>query len=261
MIDMNTKIVNNQAVPVVEIDNLSFSYDGDQILNRVNLAVNLYDFIAVVGPNGGGKTTLIKLILGLLHPFTGEIKVFGQPPRKVRDRIGYVQQVFNFDPQFPVSVMDVTLMGLLNKESGLGFFRGKEKEKARRALKEVEMSEIRNRPFSALSGGQRQRVLLARALISHPELLLLDEPTAHLDAVLENEIYDLLGKLNQRLTIIMVSHDIAYVSSLANRVICVNRNIIEHPTHDITDEHIQELFGRKVSSVRHEHRIPERRGD
>lgn len=255
------KAEDNPTIPAVEIKNLSFSYDDTPILNRVNLTVGQRDFIAVVGPNGGGKTTLIKLIVGLLHPSAGEIKVFGQFPRKVRDRIGYVQQTFNFDPQFPVSVMDITLMGLLCKESGFGFFKRKEKEKARLALEEVELYEMRNRPFSTLSGGQRQRALLARALISHPELLLLDEPTAHLDAILENEIYDLLGKLNERFTIVMVSHDVSYVSSLANRVICINRNIVEHPTSDITDEHIYELFGRKVISVSHEHEISERRGD
>ena len=254
---MNSEINNIPKPPPVCFEEVSFSYNNTEILQNVNLVVNHLDFMAVVGPNGGGKTTFIKLILGLLTPQKGRIRVFGEAPKHIRGRMGYVQQNFRFDHQFPISVLEVVLTGLLGRKGSWGFYRSQEKELAVSALREVEMYEFSHHPFADLSGGQMQRVMLARALVSDPELLLLDEPTAHLDILVENDLYELLGKLNQRRTIIMVSHDVGYVSSRANRVICINRNLVEHPTYEITNQHVQELFGRRVSSVRHEHQLSE----
>jgi zinc transport system ATP-binding protein len=242
---------------VVKIEDVSFSYDGTAILEDIHLEVSKGDFVAVVGPNAGGKTTLLKLILGLLRPDKGRVLVFGQPPSKARPRIGYMAQQSSFDFQFPVSVMDVALMGRLGHETGLGVFNRKDKRSALEALRRVEMEALRSRPFSNLSGGQRQRVLLARALASEPDLLLLDEPTSNVDAVIETELFEILHELNRRMTIMVVSHDLGFVSCFVKSVACVNRRLAIHPTSSITGEMIHELYGGDVQMVRHDHRCAE----
>jgi zinc transport system ATP-binding protein len=243
-------------IPVVELKNVSFSYDGFPVLEDVNLTVEEHDFLSIVGPNGGGKTTLLKLILGLLKPLKGTVRVFGQNPVKARSRIGYMPQYSSLDPLFPVTVMDVVLMGRLGNGKLLGAYRGTDKKAAAEALRELEVYEMKNRPFSALSGGQRQRVLLARALVSNPELLLLDEPTANIDAVVENELFDLLHRLNEKITIALVTHDLGFVSSYVKRVACVSRRVVVHPTSEITGEMINEIYGCDVQMVRHDTTCP-----
>lgn len=210
--------------------------------------------MAVVGPNAGGKTTLLKLILGLLRPDKGRVLVFGLTPAKARPRIGYMAQQTSFDFQFPVSVLDVALMGRLGHHGPFGFFSAKDKRAALEALERVEMDNLRNRPFSHLSGGQRQRVLLARALASEPELLLLDEPTSNVDAAIETELFEILDELNRHMTIVVVSHDLGFVSCFVRSVACVNRRLALHPTSSITGEMIHELYGGDVQMVRHDHR-------
>jgi zinc transport system ATP-binding protein len=239
-------------IPVIELKNVSFSYDGLSVLEDVNLTVEKHDFLSIVGPNGGGKTTLLKLVLGLLKPASGTVRVFGQNPVKARSRIGYMPQYSSLDPLFPVTVMDVVLMGRLGNGKLLGAYKGMDKKAAEEALQELEIYEIKNRPFSALSGGQRQRVLLARALVSNPELLLLDEPTANIDAVVENELFDLLNQLNEKITIALVTHDLGFVSSYVKRVACVSRRVVVHPTSEITGEMINEIYGCDVQMVRHD---------
>ncbi len=239
--------------PVVDIENVSFSYNGFQVLEDVNLKVDEGDFLSIVGPNAGGKTTLLKLILGLISPTTGNIRVFGKPPVKVRSLIGYMPQKASLDPLFPVSVMDVVLMGRLGNGGKLGPFGRLDKETAAEALRQVELYEIRNRPFSSLSGGQAQRVLIARALVSSPELLLLDEPTSNIDAVVETELFEILNRLNKRMTIAVVTHDLGFVSQYVRKVACVNRVVVVHPTSEITGEMINEIYGKAVHMVRHDH--------
>ena len=239
--------------PVIEIENLSFSYDGFQVLDDVNLTVDEGDFLSIVGPNAGGKTTLLKLILGLIRPTSGNVRVFGNPPIKARSRIGYMPQHTSLDPLFPVSVMDVVLMGRLGNGTKLGLFRRSDKEAAADALRQVELYEVRNRPFSALSGGQAQRVLIARALVSRPELLLLDEPTSNIDAVVETELFEILNHLNEQMTVAVVTHDLGFVSQYVKRVACVNRRVVVHPTSEITGEMINEIYGQDVHMVRHDH--------
>ena len=244
--------------PVIEFENVSFSYDSVNVLEDVNLTVEERDFLSLVGPNGGGKTTILKLVLGLLKPVNGTVRVFGQPPVKARSRIGYMPQYSSLDPLFPVTVMDVVLMGRLGNGKLLGAYKGADKKAAAKALQELEVYEVRNRPFSALSGGQRQRVLIARALVSDPELLLLDEPTASVDAVVENELFDLLNQLNKRITIALVTHDLGFVSSYVKRVACVSRRVLVHPTSEITGEMINEIYGCDVRMVRHDTIAPGR---
>jgi len=242
---------------VVVLNHLSFSYNDLPVLEDVTLTVSEHDFLCVVGPNAGGKTTLLRLILGLLRPSDGTVRVFGEAPVRVRERMGYVPQNTRLDPEFPVRVIDVVLMGRLGRHRRFGPYSKSDRKAAEEAIRQVEMDELRNRPFSQLSGGQRQRVLIARALTTEPDLLLLDEPTASVDAVIETELYELLQQLNQRITIILVTHDLGFVSRYVKRVACVNRRVVVHPTNEVTGEMINSIYGRDVKMVRHDHRYTE----
>lgn len=246
-----------KKIPVVSLEKVSFSYNGLPVLEDINLTVYERDFLSIVGPNAGGKTTLLKLILGIIKPTRGAVRVFGQSPSKVRSRIGYMPQYASLDPLFPVSVLDVVLMGRVGETKGIGFYSKSDKDEAREVLRKVEMFDARNRPFSDLSGGQRQRVLIARALVSAPDLLLLDEPAANIDMVIETELFDLLRQLNDHMTVVLVTHDLGFVSQYVKNVACVNRRIAVHPTSKITGEMINEIYGCDVRMVRHDHRYVE----
>jgi zinc transport system ATP-binding protein len=278
--------------PVVSMQGVTFSYGGEPVLEDVNLSVGDREAVCVVGPNGGGKTTLVKLILGLLVPDRGEIRVFGQSPHRARLRIGYMPQHVQHDSQFPVTAMDIVMMGRLGQRADkplaashetpggqdaraparsagilpapggapawqtfLGNLTGWRGQADRRmaidALEQVGMSDFRRRPFASLSGGQRQRVLIARALCCNPDLLVLDEPTSNVDTMIEGQLLDLLRKLNRRMTILMVSHDLGFVSELVDHVICVNRRVVVHPTSEMTGDAIRDIYGGEVRRVRH----------
>lgn len=246
---------------VIELEKVWFSYNGASVLEDVDLVVSERDFLTIVGPNAGGKTTILKLILGLVRPTRGEVRVFGSSPEKARPRIGYMPQHASLDSQFPVSVMDVVLMGRLGAGMRLGFYRKADREAAEQVLKRLELHDVRHRPFSDLSGGQSQRVLIARALVSNPELLLLDEPTANVDIAVETQLYDLLDQLNQTMTIVLVTHDLGFVSSSVKNVACVNRRVVSHPTCDISGEMINEIYGHDVHLVRHDTINPKEKAD
>lgn len=240
-------------VTVIETGELSFAYDGPLVLENVSITIAQRDFVSVVGPNGGGKTTLLKLMLGLLQPTRGWVRVFGRPPLEVRRRIGYVPQHTHFDPRFPVTALDVVLMGRLGLGSGIGPTRRADKQAARQALQEVGMVDFSRRPLGALSGGQRQRVLIARALAAEPELLLLDEPTASLDLVVQGDFFDLLHRLNEKLAVLLVSHDVGFVSQHVHTVVCVSRHVEVHSTSTLDGHAINELYGGPVRYVQHQH--------
>ena len=235
---------------VVEIKDLSFAYDGEVVLRDVNLAVGEGQFVSMIGPNGGGKTTLLKLLLGLYRPAKGSVKIFGDTPEKARHRVGYMPQHSMADAQFPVTVMDVVLTGRVRP---VGIYGAADKAAAARALSDVVLAGMEKKPFSSLSGGQRQRVLIARALSSDPDLLLLDEPTANLDFQVAEEFYALLKKLNERLTIVLVSHDLGLVSRTVQSVICVNRAVETHATSELTGDVLNEIYGSAMRLVHHEH--------
>ncbi|HNY64570.1 MAG TPA: metal ABC transporter ATP-binding protein [Deltaproteobacteria bacterium] len=238
--------------PVIELADVSFSYNGTPVLENISLSVPEHDFLSIVGPNGGGKTTILKLVLGLVKPRKGRVSVFGLPPEKARTRIGYMPQSAALDKLFPVSVLDVVLMGRLGTGASFGLYTRKDRQAAEEALRQVELFDARNRPFADLSGGQHQRVLIARALVSHPDLLLLDEPTANVDVAVETEFYEFLRGLSQSMTIVLVTHDLGFVSKYVKNVACVNRRLLCHPTCDISGEVISEIYGAKVHMVRHD---------
>lgn len=236
--------------PVIETQGLCFAFGTTPVLADVSLSIARGDFVCIVGPNGGGKTTLLRLFLGLLTPTRGRVRVFGQPPAESRRRIGYMPQRVQLDPQFPVRVRDVVRMGRLGN-GNLGPFRRADREHAAVALREVGMADYAQRSFAALSGGQRQRVLIARALACEPEILLLDEPTANLDPLVQDDMNELLNRLNERLTVILVSHDVGFVAQYVKTVVCVNRNVVVHSAVEVTGDSIRELYGHDLQLVHH----------
>ncbi len=241
---------------VIEMEHVSFAYGAVPVLEEVDLKVLEREFIGIIGPNGGGKTTLLRLILGLLRPDTGTIRVFGLPPARAAAMLGYVPQHMQFDRDFPVSVLDVVLMSLAGR-AGAGPFRRHHIRAAEEALATVELLEYRDRHFAGLSGGQRQRVLIARALAANPRMLLFDEPTANVDTSAGERLYRLLARLNRKMTILVVSHDIGFVHQYITSVVCVNRRVRIHPTSALDGRNITELYGEDMSLIRHDHRCSE----
>jgi zinc transport system ATP-binding protein len=240
--------------PVITFRGVSFSYGNAPVLEDVTFDVGPQESMCIVGPNGGGKTTLVKLMLGLLRPAKGEIRVLGRAPRQARVRVGYMPQHVLYDPQFPVTVMDIVLMGRLGRpgiDGFLGWPNREDRRAALEALQYVEMAGCCRQSFASLSGGQRQRVLVARALCSRPELLLLDEPTSNVDTLMESRLWELLRRLNRNMSILMVTHDLGVVSNLVEKVICVNRSVVVHATREITGEIMSDLYGGHVRMVRH----------
>jgi len=241
--------------PVITFENLSFSYDKRPILEKVDLLVEEGEFASIVGPNGGGKTTLLKLMLGLIKPDTGRVRVFGQPPEQAREKIGYMPQYAHLDMNFPATVLDVVLMGRLAGKK-LWFSR-QDKQAAKIAIDELDMTSYTNTGFSELSGGQKQRVLIARALCSNPSILLLDEPTANVDHETEINLFSILQKLNHDMTILLVSHDLGFVSKYVKSVICVNKRVVIHPTTIMDGAMIKDIYNGDLKMVRHDHRCSE----
>lgn len=217
---------------IIDIENLSFSYKKENILENINLHVKEKDFLAIIGPNGGGKSTLLKLILGIKNLKTGSIKIFGENHLKRLPLIGYVPQNTNINTNFPIKVLEVVMMGHIGHKRPLIGYRKEEIQCARGALAQVGMLEYENNKIGSLSGGQRQRVMIARALCAHPQILLLDEPTSSIDIKGQKDIYKLLNELNKQITVIVVSHDISIILEYANTVAHINKFL---SFHDIKD--------------------------
>ncbi|WP_295418145.1 ABC transporter ATP-binding protein [Sulfurovum sp.] len=218
---------------VIDVEHVTFAYDKEVVLEDVNLKVQEKDFLAVIGPNGGGKSTLLKLILGINPIQQGSIKVFGKPPSKSLPYIGYVPQNTNINTDFPIKVIEVVLIGHVGGKRPLFGYGKDEIACAMGALEQVGMEAFAQSKIGALSGGQRQRVMIARALCAHPKILILDEPTSSIDITGQREIYELLKVLNKSITIIVVSHDISVILEYANKAVHVNREL---SYHDISDK-------------------------
>ena len=219
---------------LLEIKNLSAGYDNNIVLENISMEVFSGDFIGVIGPNGGGKTTLIKTILGLIKPVSGEMNLFIS-----KTNIGYLPQVNQIDKRFPITVIDVVRSGKANTALFSSFRKNtEEKEKAESLLAEMGISAIRNKPIGELSGGQMQRVFLCRALMNQPELLVLDEPSTYVDNNFEGELYLKLKELNEQMAIILISHDVGTISFFVKTIACVNRSLHHHPSNIITEEQL-----------------------
>lgn len=211
----------------LDVTNLCFSYGNQPVLEEVTFSYTCKDFLAIIGPNGGGKSTLLKLLLGLLEPQSGTISLFGNSPKDASSLLAYVPQNTNTNLSFPITAFEVALMGCL-KPSTFGFFSKADKEEALHALERVGIAHLKDAKIGELSGGQRQRVFIARALCAKAKLLLLDEPTASVDTQGQQHIFELLQSLNQSLGVIVVSHDINVVLGYATKIAHVNRRLYMH---------------------------------
>lgn len=231
---------------VIDMEHVNLSLGGVPILEDVALKVKSGDFLAVLGPNGGGKSTLLKLMLGLLKPDSGSIRILGREPGEAGGEIGYLPQHTHVSNSFPITVLDAVHMGTVSPGfSGVTGFGRKtdELDMARRALDRVNMLEHAKRRIAGLSGGQKQRVFIARALVSNPKLLLLDEPTASVDPGSRSSLFSLLGELNREMTVVMVSHDVSSLVSGVKSVACVNRNLHFHDAPEITGDMFKMTYG------------------
>ncbi|MDR0932467.1 MAG: metal ABC transporter ATP-binding protein [Victivallales bacterium] len=238
---------------IVELSHVSFGYEpGILTLDDVSFQIERGRSGCIVGPNGGGKSTLLRLLLGLLSPQKGELKVFGKNPSAVRQRVGYMPQYHQLDAAFPVTVLEVVLMGRMHR-GFFGRYNQADHQSAKKALDDMGIGELTARSFSELSGGQRQRVLIARALASDPELLLLDEPTANIDPGAEEQFYNTLNILRQRMTVLTVSHDLGFVNREIDLVICVNRKVTIHEAAAFSAETANEVYHHQVNLIKHDH--------
>lgn len=231
--------------PIIEIKNLSAGYDGRNVLHDINLAVYERDFLGIIGPNGGGKTTLIKCILGLLKPTDGEI-IFNCKPS-----LGYLPQYSTIDRKFPISVEEVILSGLSIQKSLSSRFTPEQKEKGGQVIARMGLEGLEHRAIGQLSGGQLQRALLGRAIISDPSVLILDEPSTYIDKRFEARLYELLAEINKECAIILVSHDIGTVLQQVKSIACVNETLDYHPDAGVTTEWLERNFNCPIELLGH----------
>ncbi len=235
--------------PIIEMEDVSFAYNGQPVLQEVNLVVPQGDFVAVIGPNGGGKTTLLRLMLGLLKPDTGRVRLLGRPAGRATHHIGYVRQDVHINQNFPISALEVVLMGKRDPRRRWGHHGTQDRREALQALERMEMAAFAERRIGELSGGQRQRVFIARALVTHPRLLLLDEPTASIDTKGQADFYRMLKELNEEVTILVVSHDLLVISTYVKSVACVNKRLHYHQQAEITGEMMETMYPCTVEEV------------
>ena len=243
------------SVNAVELKDVSFKFNQHWILEDINFTIEEKDFIAIIGPNGGGKSTLLKIILGILTPDEGTVKVFGREPKKAREYVGYLPQYTHLDRDFPIDVYGTVLMGRYQ-----GLFKNYTSQDERivlQALEDVEMEEYRNRQISQLSIGQMQRVLIARALARQPKLLLMDEPMASIDPEMQSNFYNLLDRLKDKMAMVLVSHDVGTVSMHVNKIACLNSKLYYHGPAEEAGEGLEKVYKCPIDHISHgvPHRI------
>jgi len=249
--------------PVITLNDVWLSFHGVPVLQAVDLSLEANDYVAVLGPNGSGKTTLLKVMLGLIKPDRGEVRVLGQPPGSTRGRVGYVPQRFDFDLSFPISVLDVVLMGSLGARGMFERPRAEDTETAMAMLERVELHNHAGRHIGTLSGGELQRALIARALTMQPELLLMDEPTASLDERIGRSVWELLEEISHEMTVVVVSHDVGAISQYVRSVACLNVRLHYHRSKELTPEILEATYGCPVDLLAHghPHRVLHEHGD
>jgi zinc transport system ATP-binding protein len=255
----NGPITANQQAPLITVDNVSFSYNGNSVLEDINLEIITGDYLGLIGPNGSGKTTLLRLILGLLEPRSGKISLFGKPLHKIKDwtRLGYIpQKATQFENKFPITVWETVSLGRIAKKGLLGKFNREDRKAIDSVLSKVSLLPYQNKLIHELSGGQQQRVFIAKALASDPELLILDEPTVGIDSQSQDEFYELLTQLNKEgKTIVIVSHDISVIANEVTSLACLNKTLVYHgtPKQFIKEDYLEKLYGKDRKFIIHEH--------
>jgi zinc transport system ATP-binding protein len=242
------KTLETLETPILEVREVTFGYGAEVILDRVSLRILPRDYLAILGPNGGGKTTLLKLILGLLTPWSGQI-VDSLPPR--RGKFGYVPQFSTFDRSFPLRVAEVVQMGRLGSRGLVRPYTREDREAVAGALERLHLAPLARAHISELSGGQLQRVLIARALVSDPDILFLDEPTASIDAESREVLKNVLAEQNERIPIVVVTHDVTSIAGSIRHVACVNRTLHYHGAAELTPEILEEAYGCPVELLAH----------
>jgi zinc transport system ATP-binding protein len=240
------KIMNSRAI---ELKNINIKFNENPVLRDINLTIEENDFMAIIGPNGGGKSTLLKIILGILKPDSGEVRIFGRKPEDARKLMGYLPQKVSFDHDFPIDVFHTVLSGRYR-----GLFKGHTKEDeiaVIKALKDMDMFDLKDRQISRLSGGQMQRVFIARAIVREPKILLMDEPMASIDPEMQNSFYSLLSRLKNKMTIILVSHDVGTVSTQVDKIACLNSTLYFHGPVEDSAEGLEELYKCPIELITH----------
>lgn len=240
------KIMNSKAI---ELKNVNIKFNLNPVLKDINLTIEENDFMAIIGPNGGGKSTLLKIILGILKPNSGEVLIFGKKPEDARQLMGYLPQKVSFDHDFPIDVFHTVLSGRYR-----GLFKGHTKDDeiaVIKALKDMNMFDLKDRQISRLSGGQMQRVFIARAIVREPKILLMDEPMASIDPEMQNSFYSLLSRLKNKMTIILVSHDVGTVSTQVDKIACLNSTLYFHGPVEDAAEGLEELYKCPIEMITH----------
>lgn len=228
--------------PIIKIEQLAAGYEDKQVLNDVNLTVYDDDYLGIIGPNGGGKTTLMRIILGLMKPTEGHVRYFKNGEEVKEITMGYLPQYNDLDKQFPISVFEVVLSGLSKQKKLFSRYSKAQHQQALDTIEKMQLTDLKDRHIGALSGGQLQRVLLARAIVSKPDVVILDEPNTYIDRRFQKQMYEMLEQINQECAIIIVSHDIAEVLNNVKHIACVNHHLHYHDTADMPREKLEEHF-------------------
>lgn len=234
------------AGPLVSVEEVTFGYEDEVILDRVSLEIGGRDFLAIIGPNGGGKTTLLKIILGLLRPWSGRVVV--GPSGK---RIGYVPQFAGFDKSFPLQVFEMVRLGRLGERGPLRGYSQEDSGRVEEVLRKLDLSSVARETIDSLSGGQLQRALIARALVTDPEILFLDEPLGSLDPESRQAVLGTLEELNRTIPVVVITHDITLFAGMVKQVACINRQLYYHPDGEVTPEILEKVYGCPVELVAH----------
>ena len=243
---------NGTSVPAIEIKNLTVKREGQTVLDSVSLNIEEGQSYAIIGPNGGGKTTFLKSILGLIKPDSGSVKIYGEVPAVNRYLLGYVPQFHTFDFSYPISVRDMVLTGRLGHIKGIRRkYSDEDRKSAEEAMKTLGILHLADRTLNDLSGGEQQRAIIARAIVGNPKVLLLDEPTVYVDSPTEEKFHDILVELHKKMTVIMVTHDIGVISSGVDVIACLNVKMFTHYTAEITGDMIRNTYKCPVDLIAH----------
>ena len=236
---------------LIDIDHVTAAYGNKTVLRDISLTIWKDDFLGIIGPNGGGKTTLLKVILGLLPPVSGVIRFYEDGRIVPSLRIGYLPQLNNIDKKFPISVREVVTSGLASEKPLFRSYSASQKQRVEEVLGKMGLEDLANRAIGELSGGQLQRVLLGRSIVSRPQVLILDEPNSYVDKRIESHFYKLLDEINKESAVILVSHDIGTVLAMVKNIACVNETLHYHPGADVSEEWLGEKYACPIELIGH----------